>query len=129
MKQATLMALKGNKQMKVQSPRRLLVEPLLRESFDVSTQNGITTLCAEASSLSNGSGTSRHLEQLYDDSNDRGLAIEVRHGAKAQVLTFGLFKVNRGTNGEIQSWDYRPTADSLQEFPSAKNTRVRVFND
>ena len=39
------------------------------------------------------------------------------------------FKEAISSGGVVVSWDYEPTADSLEKVPDSKGTKVRIFND
>lgn len=79
-------------------------------------------LVAEASDLGN-----RHLQRLYDDATDVGLAI--RSERTNRVVIFSMTKACYHTDGELLGWDYTPTWESMKAVPECTNLQLHVIND
>jgi hypothetical protein len=113
------------------NPKTLLVIPFPSRKFDIYSKklNGLTCLMEESSSLRDSNGQDRYLEQLYDDSDDLGLAI--RFERTNQVAVYKLFQIKRNKRfpDEIASWEYLPTKDSVKNVTECKQTKVIIFND
>jgi hypothetical protein len=83
------------------------------------------TLISEASDMEN-----RHLQPLYDDSVDRGFAVQFDSKSNGpEVVTFVVSHTNRDNEGDIMFWDYVPTAESIRKFPHHVKMTATVFND
>lgn len=67
---------------------------------------------------------------LYDDAVDRGFIMEsTRTGNK---VTYYLARVVGGgedTDGEVVSWEFLPTHESMAQHRECVNTKVIIFND
>ena len=80
------------------------------------------TFSAETSDLGN-----RHLQMLYDDAADVGFGMtSTRTGNQ---ITFGLLDVKKDAEGDITSWTYAPTADSIRKVPECLRMKAEIFND
>jgi hypothetical protein len=87
------------------------------------TYNDATKLfIAEASDLQN-----QHLNRLYDDACDVGLVIESTKTGK--LVRYYMSSVVKDGDGDVESWNYYPTTESLHEVPECVGTSVTVFND
>ena len=80
------------------------------------------TLVAEASEMEN-----RQHQQLYDDSADVGFA--VRSSITQKRIIFGMVDVKKDAEGEIISWLYAPTAESIRLVPECLRMKAEIFND
>ena len=99
---------------------RLNTSPILSDRF---TFNATTKLfIAEASDLQN-----QHLNPLYDDAVDVGLVIQ--SSKTGQLVRYYMNSVVKDGDGDVESWNYYPTTESLREVPECAGTSVTVFND
>ena len=96
----------------------LYEHPICQFTYDSKTK----TLIGEASDM-----LDSHLERLYDDSCDVGFA--VRNPNTRNVVVFVLIKVNEDKEGEIQSWEYIISNDSVRNHPACSGMRAVIFND
>jgi len=108
----------------LEKPKTLLVTPFSSGTFTPSKARGLTTFVTEASALED-----RHLEQLYEDSREVGLAI--RFDSTGEVAAYKLVKANPNSDyaSGTDKWEYAPTEHSMETVPECKKTRVIVFND
>ena len=99
----------------------LTVFPSSRFTYCADTK----TLVAEASDLND-----LHLQRLYDDACDVGLAIKSdRTGAVViYVMSKTLYHGNEDER-EISGWEYVPSYASTRAFPDCIGTRLTIFND
>jgi hypothetical protein len=113
------------------NPKTLLVTPFPSGKFNIYSKkvSGLTCLMEEASSLRDSNGQDRYLEQLYDDSDDVGLAIRFERTNEVAVYKLYQIKRNKSFPGEIASWEYLPSKDSVKKVPDCKRTKVIIFND
>jgi hypothetical protein len=87
-------------------------------TFDASDE----TFTACASDLNN-----RHLERIYDDACDVGLAI--KSAKTGVVITYYMDKTHYDREHDITHWTYKPCSEDVRKHPEAIWTEVIIFND
>ena len=93
-------------------------QPSDRFTYDEKTK----LFLAEASDLQN-----QHLNPLYDDAVDVGLVMESTK--TGQLVRYYMSSAVKDNDGDVESWNYYPTTESIREVPECVGTSVTVFND
>ena len=88
--------------------------------WSVNTQ--LRAFAANASDLGYRAGESPS-QQLYDDAADRGVALFNPSSGNTTHWYETL-----SSSGEY-SWEYRPTVETVRQFPSLKGWTVKIYND
>lgn len=109
---------------------KLHITPFDSDRFVFVAEKGAEKLgvfSADASDLQD-----RHIQQLYDDACDVGLAI--RSTKTGTVITYFLSETNRkqydpAEQPEIVSWEYLPLPEDVRKHPECAKTKVFIFND
>jgi hypothetical protein len=101
-------------------PFERAIEPF--DSNQFSYDKSDKTLIAEASDLND-----RHLQQIYNDACDVGLAI--RSAKTGKIVTYHMTNEHKDNEGDIQFWDYEPTTESIRRVPECLGSKLKVFND
>lgn len=81
-----------------------------------------STFVAEASDL----GTEFGPQRLYPDAADVGLVLISSKTGKEAVYVFSDFEKR---DGDLISWTYLPTKETLKQFPALRGTKVVIYND
>lgn len=84
------------------------------------------TFTAEASELDHASEDGNWIGRIYPDSADAGFAMV--SGKTGEHVVFCEKEIQRQF-GDIVSWDFEPTPESIRKFPHLKGCKVIVFND
>lgn len=80
------------------------------------------TFVSEASDLDN-----RHLQRIYDDACDVGLAIQ--SDKTGRVVRFYMDGAKTDGEGELTHWTYKPLPEDVRRMPDVADLKVIVFND
>lgn len=92
-------------------------------SYNASTQ----MFTAEASELDHVAQDGNWMDRIYNDAADAGFTmVSDRTGER---VVFVHTEVTRNDDGDIESWDFKPTSESLRKFPHLKDCVLVVFND
>ena len=68
----------------------------------------------------------RHLQRIYNDACDVGFAVKL---FTDEIVTFVLSKVVKDKGGDITSWEYVLTEESIRQYPVYSSFKATVFND
>ena len=80
----------------------------------------------DASQIQHGNVHMRMWGKLYSDAADVGFVLFNR--TNKTMASFHLVKENRA-DGEVLSWYFEPTSESIKAFPKLKGWTAVIFND
>lgn len=99
--------------------------PLIEfSSKQFTVTDGGKSLCAEASELFN-----RHLQPIYNDACDVGLAIKSERTGAVVVYVMSRPVFRDDIDHELTHWEYEPADFSVRQFPDCAGTKLTVFNE
>ena len=83
-------------------------------------------LVADASDLGIRPGED-FIGQIWNDSADAGILIQ--SDMYPQPFSWYLLEEKKNADGDITSWDFLPTDESLRRCPEMRGWCVRIYND
>lgn len=89
------------------------------------TNHDLHTIVAEAAELE--AGVSGFMGPLYDDAADIGLCILSEKTGK--IARWCLSEVKKDCDGDVYSWEFIATPETLRWHPHLEHWKVIVFND
>jgi|SRR5579883_2421844 len=108
----------------------LLVDPFPEHFFTPSEKRNVITFVTEVTLLSDrDTGCDLHLERLHASSRAHGFSI--KFGEEGPAIGYYLVRINYSVDcpGDLESWEYQPLPESVEQYPAYKNTRAYVVND